>query len=180
MRGAQHRGTVWRVACEPCGAWYPTIYLSIYLSIYLPTYQVLNTDAEGRLTLADALVYAEGLGEVDAIVDVATLTGACIVALGPDYAGTPRPSSLSQPSPSPQPSPQPCSEGGAASSTAASPSSTASSGGASPPGATASALLRAEMLALGLRRSSASGGVNTPTLNLTLPATPNPTRNPQP
>ena len=31
--------------------------------------------------------YAEALGEVDAIIDVATLTGACIVALGPDYAG---------------------------------------------------------------------------------------------
>ena len=51
------------------------------------TIEVLNTDAEGRLTLADALVYAEALGEVDTIVDVATLTGACIVALGPDYAG---------------------------------------------------------------------------------------------
>lgn len=51
------------------------------------TIEVLNTDAEGRLTLADALVYAEALGDVDAIVDVATLTGACIVALGPDYAG---------------------------------------------------------------------------------------------
>merc|ERR1712087_162011 len=51
------------------------------------TIEVLNTDAEGRLTLADALVYAEGLGKMDAIVDIATLTGACIVALGPDYAG---------------------------------------------------------------------------------------------
>ena len=40
---------------------------------------------EGRLTLADALVYADRLGSVDAIVDIATLTGACIVALGPDY-----------------------------------------------------------------------------------------------
>eukprot|EP00611_Tribonema_gayanum_P025608 TRINITY_DN5875_c0_g1_i1.p1 TRINITY_DN5875_c0_g1~~TRINITY_DN5875_c0_g1_i1.p1 ORF type:complete len:612 (+),score=247.88 TRINITY_DN5875_c0_g1_i1:89-1837(+) len=49
------------------------------------TIEVLNTDAEGRLTLADALVFAEKLG-VDAIVDSATLTGACIVALGPDYA----------------------------------------------------------------------------------------------
>ena len=38
-----------------------------------------------QLTLADALVYADKLGEVDAIVDIATLTGACIVALGPDY-----------------------------------------------------------------------------------------------
>jgi len=49
------------------------------------TIEILNTDAEGRLTLADALVYADKLGEVDAIVDIATLTGACIVALGPDY-----------------------------------------------------------------------------------------------
>lgn len=50
------------------------------------TVEVGNTDAEGRLTLADALVYAEQLG-VDAIVDVATLTGACIIALGESYAG---------------------------------------------------------------------------------------------
>uniref|UniRef100_A0A7S2GUU5 Cytosol aminopeptidase domain-containing protein n=1 Tax=Haptolina brevifila TaxID=156173 RepID=A0A7S2GUU5_9EUKA len=49
------------------------------------TIEVLNTDAEGRLTLADALVYADNLGNVDVIVDIATLTGACIVALGPDY-----------------------------------------------------------------------------------------------
>ncbi|KAL8425298.1 hypothetical protein Efla_001680 [Eimeria flavescens] len=50
------------------------------------TVEVGNTDAEGRLTLADALVYAERL-KVDVIVDVATLTGACIVALGESYAG---------------------------------------------------------------------------------------------
>lgn len=50
------------------------------------TIEVNNTDAEGRLTLADALIYAEKL-EVDAIVDLATLTGACIVALGNDIAG---------------------------------------------------------------------------------------------
>ncbi|MBF2080100.1 MAG: leucyl aminopeptidase [Synechococcales cyanobacterium T60_A2020_003] len=50
------------------------------------TIEVNNTDAEGRLTLADALVYAEKL-EVDAIVDLATLTGACVVALGDDIAG---------------------------------------------------------------------------------------------
>ena len=36
--------------------------------------KVVNTDAEGRLTLADALVYAESLG-VDSIIDLATLTG---------------------------------------------------------------------------------------------------------
>lgn len=50
------------------------------------TIEVNNTDAEGRLTLADALVYAEKL-EVDAIVDLATLTGACVIALGDDIAG---------------------------------------------------------------------------------------------
>eukprot|EP00640_Fibrocapsa_japonica_P000730 CAMPEP_0113933544 /NCGR_PEP_ID=MMETSP1339-20121228/610_1 /TAXON_ID=94617 /ORGANISM="Fibrocapsa japonica" /LENGTH=557 /DNA_ID=CAMNT_0000934851 /DNA_START=159 /DNA_END=1832 /DNA_ORIENTATION=- /assembly_acc=CAM_ASM_000762 len=50
------------------------------------TIEVINTDAEGRLTLADALVYAEKL-EVDKIVDSATLTGACIVGLGTSYAG---------------------------------------------------------------------------------------------
>jgi leucyl aminopeptidase len=50
------------------------------------TIEINNTDAEGRLTLADALVFAEKLG-VDAMVDLATLTGACIVALGDDIAG---------------------------------------------------------------------------------------------
>ncbi len=50
------------------------------------TIEVNNTDAEGRLTLADALVFAEKLG-VDAIVDLATLTGACVVALGSKIAG---------------------------------------------------------------------------------------------
>jgi leucyl aminopeptidase len=50
------------------------------------TIEVNNTDAEGRLTLADALVFAEKL-EVDAIVDLATLTGAAIVALGNEIGG---------------------------------------------------------------------------------------------
>lgn len=50
------------------------------------TIEVNNTDAEGRLTLADALVFADKLG-VDVIVDLATLTGACVVALGEDIAG---------------------------------------------------------------------------------------------
>ena len=50
------------------------------------TIEINNTDAEGRLTLADSLVFAEKLG-VDAIVDLATLTGACVVALGDDIAG---------------------------------------------------------------------------------------------
>jgi leucyl aminopeptidase len=50
------------------------------------TIEINNTDAEGRLTLADALVFAEKLG-VDAIVDLATLTGACVIALGDNIAG---------------------------------------------------------------------------------------------
>ncbi len=50
------------------------------------TVEVLNTDAEGRLVLADALSMATE-AKPDAIVDLATLTGACMVALGPRYAG---------------------------------------------------------------------------------------------
>jgi leucyl aminopeptidase len=50
------------------------------------TIEVNNTDAEGRLTLADALVFAEKLG-VDAVVDLATLTGACVIALGDHISG---------------------------------------------------------------------------------------------
>ncbi len=50
------------------------------------TIEVNNTDAEGRLTLADALVYASEL-KPDMIVDIATLTGACAVALGTTTAG---------------------------------------------------------------------------------------------
>jgi leucyl aminopeptidase len=45
------------------------------------TVEILNTDAEGRLILADALSYAERF-QPQAVVDVATLTGACVVALG--------------------------------------------------------------------------------------------------
>lgn len=48
--------------------------------------EVINTDAEGRLILADALSYAADL-EPDVIIDFATLTGACLVALGPYRAG---------------------------------------------------------------------------------------------
>ena len=48
--------------------------------------EIVNTDAEGRLILADALAYGEKLGP-DEMIDVATLTGACVVALGPHMAG---------------------------------------------------------------------------------------------
>ena len=45
------------------------------------TVEILNTDAEGRLILCDALTYAERFNP-DAVVDIATLTGACVIALG--------------------------------------------------------------------------------------------------
>ncbi|MEX0716092.1 MAG: peptidase M17, partial [Planctomycetaceae bacterium] len=50
------------------------------------TIEVLNTDAEGRLVLADVLSFAVDQG-VERIIDLATLTGACVVALGEDVAG---------------------------------------------------------------------------------------------
>ena len=50
------------------------------------TIEINNTDAEGRLTLADALTYASNL-KPDSIIDLATLTGAIVVALGNDVAG---------------------------------------------------------------------------------------------
>ncbi len=50
------------------------------------TIEILNTDAEGRLILCDALTYAERLKPA-AVVDIATLTGACVVALGHHRSG---------------------------------------------------------------------------------------------
>jgi len=50
------------------------------------TIEVITTDAEGRLVLADALVHARGLGATH-VVDLATLTGAMVIALGDIYAG---------------------------------------------------------------------------------------------
>lgn len=50
------------------------------------TVEVVNTDAEGRLILCDALTYAQNLG-VTHMIDLATLTGACVSALGNTYTG---------------------------------------------------------------------------------------------
>ncbi|MEO5860957.1 MAG: leucyl aminopeptidase [Burkholderiales bacterium] len=50
------------------------------------TIEILNTDAEGRLILCDALTYAERY-EPSAVIDIATLTGACVVALGTVASG---------------------------------------------------------------------------------------------
>ncbi len=51
------------------------------------TAEVKNTDAEGRLVLADALSYLVAHYKLDCIIDFATLTGSCAAALGPFYAG---------------------------------------------------------------------------------------------
>ena len=59
----------------------------IVTSLSGQTIEVLNTDAEGRLVLADALWYAQDRFKPKLMVDLATLTGAIIIALGSDYAG---------------------------------------------------------------------------------------------
>ena len=51
------------------------------------TIEVINTDAEGRLVLADVLTYVQQEYKPEAIIDLATLTGAILVALGKEYAG---------------------------------------------------------------------------------------------
>jgi len=58
----------------------------IYTSMSGQSVEVLNTDAEGRLVLCDALTYASRF-DPDVVVDIATLTGACVVALGAHAAG---------------------------------------------------------------------------------------------
>jgi leucyl aminopeptidase len=73
-------------ACENMtgsNAYRPSDILTMYSG---KTVEVLNTDAEGRLVLADAICYARELSP-EYIVDLATLTGACMVGLGPNYAG---------------------------------------------------------------------------------------------
>jgi leucyl aminopeptidase len=68
-------------ACENMPSGHSTKPGDIVKSMSGQTIEVLNTDAEGRLILADALTYAERY-EPEAVVDVATLTGAMVIALG--------------------------------------------------------------------------------------------------
>lgn len=51
------------------------------------TVEIVNTDAEGRLVLCDAMTYAQKHWTPAVLIDIATLTGACVVALGDDIAG---------------------------------------------------------------------------------------------
>jgi leucyl aminopeptidase len=73
-------------ACENMPSGRATKPGDIVKSMSGQTIEVLNTDAEGRLILADALTYAERY-EPEAVVDIATLTGAMVIALGHVAAG---------------------------------------------------------------------------------------------
>jgi leucyl aminopeptidase len=68
-------------ACENMPGGHATKPGDIVTTLSGQTVEILNTDAEGRLILCDALSYAERF-EPEAVVDIATLTGACVIALG--------------------------------------------------------------------------------------------------
>jgi len=59
----------------------------VYVALNGQSVEVQNTDAEGRLVLADALTYVQNNYKTDLMIDMATLTGACVVALGDFYSG---------------------------------------------------------------------------------------------
>jgi leucyl aminopeptidase len=67
--------------CENMPGGHATRPGDIVKSLSGQTVEILNTDAEGRLILCDALTYAERFNP-DVVVDIATLTGACVIALG--------------------------------------------------------------------------------------------------
>jgi leucyl aminopeptidase len=69
------------VACENMPSSRATKPGDVFTSMSGQTIEVLNTDAEGRLILCDALTYAERYNP-RAVIDIATLTGACVIALG--------------------------------------------------------------------------------------------------
>ncbi len=73
-------------ACENLPSGRATKPGDVVTSLSGQTIEVLNTDAEGRLILCDALTYAERFKPA-AVVDIATLTGACVIALGHQRAG---------------------------------------------------------------------------------------------
>jgi leucyl aminopeptidase len=73
-------------ACENMPSGKATKPGDVVTSLSGQTIEILNTDAEGRLILCDALTYAERFKPA-AVVDVATLTGACVIALGHHNSG---------------------------------------------------------------------------------------------
>ncbi|MGF1613791.1 MAG: leucyl aminopeptidase [Gammaproteobacteria bacterium] len=73
-------------ACENLPSGTATKPGDIITSLSKQTVEILNTDAEGRLLLCDALTYAERY-KPEAVIDIATLTGACVIALGGHASG---------------------------------------------------------------------------------------------
>ena len=73
-------------ACENMPSGRATKPGDIVKSMSGQTIEVLNTDAEGRLILCDAITYARRF-KPEAVIDIATLTGACVIALGNHMAG---------------------------------------------------------------------------------------------
>ena len=73
-------------ACENILSSTATLPGDVVKSMSGTTIEVLNTDAEGRLILADALTYTQRY-KPKLIIDMATLTGACVVALGAHHSG---------------------------------------------------------------------------------------------
>ncbi|MCU0975908.1 MAG: leucyl aminopeptidase [Steroidobacteraceae bacterium] len=73
-------------ACENMPSGRATKPGDVFTSMSGKTIEVLNTDAEGRLILCDAITYARRY-KPRAVVDIATLTGACVIALGAHYSG---------------------------------------------------------------------------------------------
>ncbi len=73
-------------ACENMPSGRATKPGDIVKSMSGQTIEVLNTDAEGRLILCDAITYARRY-DPDVVIDIATLTGACVIALGNHYTG---------------------------------------------------------------------------------------------
>ena len=76
--------STWSASYPPpkiCRAAMPPNPADVVTSMSGQTIEILNTDAEGRLILCDALTYAERY-EPETVIDIATLTGACVIALG--------------------------------------------------------------------------------------------------
>lgn len=74
-------------ACENMISGHAYLPGDILTSMSGKTIEIVNTDAEGRLTLADAITYAIRKENASRIVDICTLTGAAVVALSEEYAG---------------------------------------------------------------------------------------------
>ena len=85
--GSEHEVHAIAACCENLVSGHAYKLGDVLTSMDGTTVEINNTDAEGRLTLGDAITYARTKVEADEIFDFATLTGACMVALGPYTAG---------------------------------------------------------------------------------------------